>query len=216
MDTTMSADVSFWNRIAEEYAAKPVENVPAYERKKEITRALLGPGQTIFDYGCGTGSLALELAPHVDHVHAMDISREMVRIARGKAEARGADNVTFHQGTLDDQVPFPPGFFAGVTAYNILHLVEDRAATLRTLHQLLAPGGFFVSSTVCLGESWVPYPVIIGAMRLFGRAPRVWRVDKATVRREMEAAGFVDVTEHDVGARAQTGFIVAKKPGEKR
>ncbi|MEC7522571.1 MAG: class I SAM-dependent methyltransferase [Myxococcota bacterium] len=209
----MKTDAEFWNRAAEKYAAKPVSNVAAFERKKEITRALLAPDQTLFEHGCGTGSLALELAPHVAHVHAMDISAEMVRIARGKAEAQGVDNVTFHVGTLEGGAPLAAGEADGVAAFNILHLVEDRPGVLRTLFELLAPGGFFVSSTACLGETWMPLPALIGVLRLIGRAPRVWSFDKATLRREMEEAGFVDVTEHDVGADAMTAFVVAAKPG---
>ena len=108
----MTVDAKWWDGIADEYAAKPIDNVPAYERKLEITRARLAPEQTVLDIGCGTGSLALELAPHVEHVHAMDISAEMLRHGRRKAAAAGADNVTFHHGTLDGPTPFEPASLA--------------------------------------------------------------------------------------------------------
>jgi arsenite methyltransferase len=59
-------DARFWNGIAEKYAAQPVANVPAFERKKAITREHLRPDSSVLELGCGTGTLALETArrPH--------------------------------------------------------------------------------------------------------------------------------------------------------
>ncbi|MGF1466138.1 MAG: class I SAM-dependent methyltransferase [Sandaracinaceae bacterium] len=207
-----TADAQFWDNLAEKYSAKPIDNVPAYERKLEITKARLRPRHVILDIGCGTGSLALELAPHVAHVHAMDVSGEMLRIARSKADAGGTTNVTFHRGTLDEPHPFDPGTFAGVCAYNILHLVDDRPGMLRTIFELLEPGGFFVSSTVCLSGSWTPFGLILPVMRWLGQAPRVWMLDHGTVEREIRGAGFIDVEEIDVGGGPRVAFVVATKP----
>jgi arsenite methyltransferase len=210
--TTMTTDAKFWDALAEKYAANPVANVAAYERKKAITRELLEQDATILDIGCGTGSLALDLAPFVGHVHAMDVSAEMIRIANRKKTAQEATNVTFYQGTLDEPDTFEPAQFDGVCAYNILHLVDDREATLRTIFELLAPGGVFISSNVCLGGTWVPYGAMIAVMRWFGKAPMVYLYDRDTVLREFRAAGFVDVEVHDVGADAIVSFVTAAKP----
>lgn len=207
-----TADAKFWDDLAEEYAAKPVDNVPAYERKLEITKALLEPDQRVFDLGCGTGSLALELAPHVAEVHSMDISKEMLRIARGKSQAAGVTNVTFHQGTLDGPTGFEPQSFGGVCAYNILHLVEDCRGTLETLYEMLEPGGFFVSSTVCLGNSYLPYRWLLTVMRWVGKAPNVYILRQSDLGEEMRGVGFEAVTAKEVGASKTTAFIVARKP----
>ena len=211
--TAMTADAKFWNAAAKKYAAKPVGNVSAYERKKAITREMLEKDATILDIGCGTGSLALELSPSVGHVHAMDISAEMIRIANGKKAEQKATNVTFYQGTLDQPDAFEPEQFDGVCAYNILHLVDDREGTLRTIFDLLAPGGAFVSSNVCLGGTWVPYGAMIAVMRWFGKAPMVVHLyHRDTIVDELRAAGFVDVEVHDVGAGKIVAFVTATKP----
>lgn len=211
--TTVTADASFWDGIAEKYAAKPVGNVSAYERKKAITRELLGKDSTILDIGCGTGSLALELSPFVGEVHAMDVSGEMIRIANGKKAEQEATNVTFHRGTLDEPHPFHSQQFDGVCAYNILHLVDDREATLKTVFQLLAPGGVLVASHVCLGGGWVPYGPLIAVMRWLGKAPAVQLYDRETALRELRDAGFADIEVHDVGAAKIVTFVTARKPG---
>lgn len=210
--TTMSTDASFWNKAAEKYAASPVGDVPAFERKKAITRRLLTADATILELGCGTGSLALEMAPHAGHIHGMDISSEMVRIANDKKQAQGVRNVTFHEGTLDGPLPVEAGTLDGAWAYSILHLVPDRRGTLEKLFALLKPGGTLVSSNVCLKGSWVPYGAVIAVMRWFGKAPNVYLYDRDTILRELGEVGFRDVKVHEVGADAKVAFITATKP----
>ena len=208
----MSEDARFWNGIAEKYAAKPVANVPAFERKKSITREHLRPDSSVLELGCGTGTLALAMARHAGHIEAMDISAEMLRIADQKREAEGVTNVTFRQGTLDGGHPYQPESFDSVWAYSILHLVPDRRRVLATLFDLLKPGGSLIASSVCLGDARVPYGPIIAVMRWFGKAPVVQVYSRETVLRELREIGFADVTERDVGAEKTIAFVVAKKP----
>ena len=136
----------------------------------------------------------------------------MLRIGRRKAEVAGVINITFHQGVLEDASAFQPEQFDCVCAYNILHLVDDRAWTLRRVYELLKPGGFFVGSTAVLGESWIPFGPVLKVMQWLGKAPAVYIFDKDTHLRELRDAGFVDISTPDVGAKKDTAFVVAKKP----
>ncbi|MBC8067611.1 MAG: class I SAM-dependent methyltransferase [Deltaproteobacteria bacterium] len=207
----MTLDATFWNRLAEKYSRQPVANPDAFERKIAVTQALLTAQAAVLDIGCGTGSLALRLAPSAARVHGLDLSSEMIRIAEGKARAQQIDNVTFHVGAFDDDfTAFPDGSLDGICAFSLLHLVEDRAAALARIYRLLKPGGFFVSSTICLGESWVPYRPILTVMRWLGKAPRVSVFARKTLEREVGEAGFVDITTPDVGAEATVAFVVAR------
>ena len=210
--TTMTTDAQFWDRLAEKYAAQPVKDAAAFDRKKAITREHLQPRSTVLEIGCGTGSLALEMSRHAGHIHAIDVSPEMIRIAERKKADQGVTNVTFHAGTLEAVLPRIPAEVDAVWAYSILHLVDDRAATLKTLFERLKPGGTFISSNVCLGGTWVPNRTMIAVMRWFGKAPRVYCHSRKTILREIAAAGFVDVAEQDVGAHKLVAFVVAKKP----
>jgi arsenite methyltransferase len=210
----VTADATFWDNIAEKYAAQPVEDPDAFDRKIAITLSHLRPEHTVLNIGCGTGSLSLRLAGSGADLHGLDISSEMIRIARGKAAAQGVDNVTFHVGPFDETFDaFSPGSLDGICAYSILHLLEDRRAALAQIFRLLKPGGFFISSTACLGNTWVPYGPLIGLMRLFGKAPLVQIFSAEALADEVRAAGFVDVTAPDVGAKATVCFMVARKPG---
>jgi ubiquinone/menaquinone biosynthesis C-methylase UbiE len=208
----MNHDAKFWDDIAERYAKKAVPNPEAYQRKLTVTKERLRREDRILDVGCGTGSLALELAPHVAHVDAIDLSSAMIDIAKEKAKRRGIHNVTFHNATLDDNLPFEPESFQGICAYNLLHLVHDRTGTVGKIFALLKAGGFFISSTVCLGESYVPYGLILPVMRWLGKAPAVhiFRVDELVT--EIQQAGFEQLAMPRVGANATTGFLLANKP----
>jgi arsenite methyltransferase len=208
----MAAEAAFWNDLAERYARQPLANPAAFERKIEITRSCMKPTDVVLDIGCGTGSLALRLASAAATIHGLDTSSEMVRIARSKAEAAGAANVSFHIGALDSFDLFEPASLDGVCAYSLLHLVENLPAALGRIYQLLRPGGFFISSTVCLGESWVPYRPILQVMRWLGKAPRVRTLRKRELADELRRAGFDGLEQPDVGAESTIAFIVATKP----
>lgn len=207
------ADATFWNKIAEHYAAKPVDNPEAFERKIAVTKELLTPEQVVFELGCGTGSLALRLAPWVAEIRGLDLSPEMVRIARDKASKAAVDNVAFEVGAFDSSfTTLGPSSVDGVCAFSILHLLEDRADALARIFALLKPGGFFVSSTTCLGGGWVPYGPLLKVMKALKRAPAVWVFSEDTLRAEMEAAGFVDLDAPEVGASGTLAFLTCRKP----
>lgn len=216
VDAMSRDDATFWNKIAERYSARAVPDPAAFERKIAITVGMMEPAHTVLDIGCGTGSLALRLAPHGAEIHGLDISREMIRIAREKAAAAKVDNVVFHVAPFDARFDaFAPASLDGICAYSILHLMdlEQREASLARIHELLVPGGFFISSTLCLGESWVPYGALIRVMRWFGKAPRtVAEIKKEALDAEIRAAGFVELASPDVGAQASVAFRTARKP----
>ena len=210
----MTADSAFWDNIAEKYARKPVEDVSAFERKTALTRALMKPTDVVLDVGCGTGSLALLLAPFAAQVHGLDFSAEMTRIARSKAAAQGITNVSFHTQAFDDRFTvLPEQSLDGLCANSLLHLVDDRAAALAHMFRLIKPGGFFVTSTVCLGESWIPYGPVLTLMRWLGKAPKVTLLSKQMLADDVRRAGFVDLQTPDVGAKPIVGFVIARRPG---
>ena len=211
--STTTSDAAFWNGVAEKYSRSPLANPGAFERKIEITKSRMTASDTVLDIGCGTGSLALRLAPFAAHVHGLDVSSEMIRIAKGKAAAGNVDNVAFHVGPFDDTVPFAPASVDVLCAYSILHLVDDLPAALQRIHRLVKPGGSFVSSTACLRDSWVPFGPLVWAMRLVGKAPKVVQLlSAAALKDAMAAAGFVDIEAPDVGAKKMVAFFVARKP----
>jgi len=203
---------TFWDKVAEKYAASPIKNMDAYEATLDHTRKLLRETDKALEIGCGTGTTALKLAPSAAHITASDLSGNMVAIANSKAEAEGIQNVRFVQGvpgeaTLEDGAPYDVAL-----AFNLLHLVEDRAEMLRHLSALIKPGGLFISKTVCLGEGISIWPFILPVMQAIGRAPYVKFFKVTEIENEFREAGFeiVEATDYPGGKRP-SHFVVARR-----
>lgn len=92
----------FWDRHAKGYAKRPVADATAYQRKLKLTQDYLSPDLEVLELGCGTGTTALIHAPFVKHITGINISRNMLEIARAKAESGNVKNVTFQQSSIDD------------------------------------------------------------------------------------------------------------------
>jgi SAM-dependent methyltransferase len=212
--THAAPDARFWDAIAEDYARKPLPNPEATARKLDVVRTLLRPTDRLLDLGCGTGTILLELAPHVAEAHGVDLSPGMIAIANRKADAAGARNITFRAqaaGGLDD---VPDGTYDQVLAFNLLHLVDDPAALTRSIFRVLRPGGSFASSTACMGGRWFPpYFLLLPVMRLLGKAPPVTMLTLAELRAALTGAGFEAIEAPEVGAAADHVFLTARKPG---
>jgi len=206
-------DAAFWNKIADGYAAKPVDDPDAFERKIAITRSLMPEPCSVLEIGCGTGSLALRLADRAACYDGVDVSDVMLGHARSKADAAGADHLNFHCMPFQrDTVPFAPETFDVVCAFSILHLVDDRTDTLAHLYELVKPGGFLVASTVCLANSWFPYGPVLAVMKAVGKAPAVTRLTSDQLAEDVHEAGFRDIVHPDVGASRTISFLHAVKP----
>ncbi|MBW6419243.1 class I SAM-dependent methyltransferase [Celeribacter sp. PS-C1] len=212
--TDLKKDARFWNRAARKYAASPVADMMGYERTLERTRQSLTAEDTVFEFGCGTGTTALKLAPSVRQYVASDISSEMIAIAREKADREGATNVRFEIGTPEETV-WSEGTFDAVLGFSVLHLVPDLDVTLQSVHRLLKPGGTFITKTPCLREMNMLLRLVVPAMQLVGKAPSVLFLSAKELEQRMEAAGFeiVERARHGSGRKDARPFLVAKKRG---
>lgn len=206
-------DAQFWDRVARKYSTGPIADMAGYEQTLERTRHYLKGDETAFEFGCGTGTTALKLAPSVGRIVATDISSEMIAIARERAEAEGQGNATF-EVAQPAAAPWPDGAFDIALGFNVLHLVADREAVLRGVHRLLRPGGLFISKTPCLKEVNLLIRAAVPLMQLIGKAPRVVAsLSAADLEREISAAGFeiIERARHASRGKDVRPFVVARK-----
>jgi ubiquinone/menaquinone biosynthesis C-methylase UbiE len=202
----------FWDSAARKYAVQPLADPAAYERTLERTRHYLKNTDVVVEFGCGTGTTALKLAPAAARIVASDISPEMIAIGREKAEVEGVRTVEFAVAT-PETAPWPDASFDVALAFNLLHLIEARQAALANVHRLLKPGGLFISKTPCLADANPIYRVIVPVMRLAGKAPYVAFFSDADLEREIVAAGFeiIERDRHGSKPRDPRPFLVARR-----
>ncbi|MCB9760684.1 MAG: metalloregulator ArsR/SmtB family transcription factor [Alphaproteobacteria bacterium] len=103
--------------------------------------ALLPPGLTIADLGCGTGEVLVALAPVAGRVIGVDREARMLEVAAGRAQ--GLCNVELREGGLE-ALPLDDGAVDLALCMLVLHHVEDPGAVLAEAARALAPGGRLV------------------------------------------------------------------------
>lgn len=200
----------FWDRRAKSYAKRPIADEAAYERTLERVRAYLTPNDRVLELGCGTGTTALKLAASAREILATDYSTEMIAIAASKAASAGVDNVQFRVGTLGDPVLAPEAFDV-VMAMNFLHLLDDTPGTLRSIRELVRPGGLFISKTPCVGDLGRLLRVAISLMQAVGFAPFVNFVSERELSAELLRAGFSIEETGMYPLKNRAFFVVARK-----
>jgi len=142
----MLTAAKFWDRAAKKYIARPIKDLPTYQKKLQLTAGYLAPTANVLEVGCGSGATAIYHAPQVQQILATDISPVMLQHGRDSARQAGIANIEFRLAAIE-QLSADTARFDAVLALNVLHLVDDVAAALTRIYTLLAENGVFVSST---------------------------------------------------------------------
>lgn len=207
----MNKSDKFWDKTAERYAKSTISDEETYQKKLAETQSFFEPNMRILEFGCGTGTTAIHHAAHVQHVDATDISENMLEIGRGRAKEAGVDNITFTRGTLAD-IKAQDASLDAVLGLNVIHLVPDRQAVLAEVARILKPGGIFVSSTACLGHSFLRFIKLVAPLgKMFGLMPDVFIMTEEELAAEIERAGFKIERQWHHGKSGIGVFIVARR-----
>lgn len=211
----MAQSAAFWDSIAERYAKSPVKDVEAYEYTLERTRSYLSAEDSVLELGAGTGSTALLLASSVARYVASDLSPKMTEIGRTKAKDQGVSNVEFvAAGVSDPQLARTT--YDAVVALNLLHLLQDLPEQLKRIHELVRPGGLFISKSVCLNAKGLPFKfrvmkLAIPLMQLVGKAPYVNALTIEELERQVTHAGFDIIEAGNYPAAPPSRYLVARR-----
>jgi SAM-dependent methyltransferase len=174
----------------------------------------LRPGETVLDLGSGAGADVLISAQRVTpggRAIGLDMTTEMLDLARANATAAGVTNVEFLQGYLED-IPLPDDSVDVVISNCVINLAADKNVVLRQAARVLRAGGRFAVSDV------IADPNMDEATR---RDAEQWTgciagaLTEADYRAALSGAGFVDIDikeTHRVHTHAASAIIRARKP----
>ena len=199
--------------------------------------AQLQPGETVLDLGSGGGIDVLLSAKRVGpsgKAFGLDMTDEMLALARENRRKAGVENVEFLKGTIEE-IPLPDNSVDVIISNCVINLSGDKDRVLREAFRVLKPSGrLAVSDVVIRGE--VPAVVrksmelwvgcIAGAMQetdyrqklltagfesIDVEPTRIYQVEEA--RGYLAAAGLdADVVGPQIKDKFMSAFIRAKKP----
>ncbi|HCH31910.1 MAG TPA: SAM-dependent methyltransferase [Oceanospirillaceae bacterium] len=201
----------FWDKIANKYSQQKVADPGAYEKKLSITQQYFTPESNVLEFACGTGSTAIIHAPFVRSILATDISSNMIEIAKEKLRSNNIDNIQFKKCSIEE-IDVADESLDVVMAHSILHLVNNPDDVIRIAHSKLKQNGFFVTSTVCMGDSFF-YSVmarLISLASILGVLPRLQVLSSKGLARRMEELGF-EIDYQWRPTKNGSIFIIAKK-----
>lgn len=141
----------FWDKQAKRYDYSERQFESVFKDVIAETKTYLDKNDQVLDFGCATGSKTLELVDAVDHVHGIDLSTAMINEAIKKKNKSAVKNASFSQGTIfsDD---LEEASFDKIVSYGVIHLLDDSEKVVQRIHELLKPGGLFISTTACLQD----------------------------------------------------------------
>ena len=139
--------IGVWDQMAPVYVREIDKRfVPIVEHL--VARADLQPGHHVIDLGTGTGSVALQVAATIapdGRVTAVDISPDMLALARQRAAGAGPTNIVFQEGRAE-ALPVANESADAVLACLSMMYVIDRGAAAREIARVLRPGGRLVAA----------------------------------------------------------------------
>lgn len=99
-----------------------------------------GPFERVVDLGTGTGRMLTLFAPRARELEGLDLSHQMLTVARANLDAAGADNASVRQGDVQE-TPFPENYADLVIVHQVLHYLETPEDVIAEAARILRPGG---------------------------------------------------------------------------
>lgn len=179
---------------AEEAAAVPADAILAsFGCGNPTALAELLPGQTVLDLGSGGGIDVLLSARRVGptgKAYGLDMTPEMLEVARANQAKAGATNVEFLEGTIE-AIPLPDSAVDVIISNCVINLSTDKDQVLREAFRVLSPGGRLAVSDIVIRRE---LPEAVRKDMELWTGCIAGALLESDYRARLAAAGFTDIT----------------------
>ncbi len=206
-----SSPEKFWNLIAKKYAADPLPDRPAYDKKIAKLKTFLSPDMHVLDIGCATGTQCADLSDSVKQMTGIDISSKLLAIAEQRLAEKDIENVEFVETNAFDE-RFQAHQFDAVMAFHVMHFYIDINTIINRIYELLRPGGIFISETGCLADRGKFLGSALKTAGAVGFLPRMSIHSDRQLQAAIKNAGFeiLDKTKYSKDPDAEFTYIAKK------
>jgi arsenite methyltransferase len=184
------------------YSADELDELPGTAKAvslgcgNPVALATLSPGEVVLDLGSGGGIDVLLSARRVSpcgKAYGLDMTDEMLELARRNQREAGVENVEFLKGEIEE-IPLPDGHVDVVISNCVINLSTEKERVIGEAFRVLKPGGrFAVSDVVFLGDkSALPTEVMRTAEMWSGCVSGA--LEKEEYESMLRATGFEDVS----------------------
>lgn len=184
---------------AEELASIPAEANMGLSCGNPLATAHLKEGEVVVDLGSGGGLdvflAARQVGPSGKAI-GIDMTPQMLELARANAVKGGYENVEFLEGQID-AIPLSDGVADIVISNCVVNLAPDKNKVFREIHRVLRPGGRVAISDIALKQE-LPNEVAQSAAALVGCIAGAISIKE--YEDGLRAAGFSEVAVVDTGA----------------
>jgi ubiquinone/menaquinone biosynthesis C-methylase UbiE len=200
----------------EELTQLPEEvNTTSFGCGNPVALASLQPGEVVLDLGSGGGLDVLLAAKRVGaegYVYGVDMTDEMLTVARRNAERTGASNVEFLKGDIE-ALPLPDNSVDVIISNCVINLSPDKGDVLREAFRVLRPGGRLAVSDIVVDGELTDLPVSETQIRtaLSWAGCIAGALTNAQYRTFLAAAGFERISV-DVRHRYTMEDLVSSAP----
>ena len=205
----MNKKEKFWDRIAKNYDIQVNEDDQTAIKIIELTKKYLHKDDILLDFACATGKFTFEISDSVKEIHGIDISSEMIAIAKRNAEESNIDHVHFAQTTIFDE-RYKKESFNLILAFNILHLLEDPGPVMQRINELLKPGDVFISATACMGKSKSFLQLFLWPLSKIGIVPYL-NFFKPSELEDLIVNAKFEITETETLTSSLMNYFIAAK-----
>lgn len=184
---------------ADELAVIPAEANLGLSCGNPTALAALKSGEIVVDLGSGGGMdvfLAAAKVGPTGKAIGIDMTAEMIDLARRNAQKANIDNAEFYLATID-QLPLPPSSVDCVISNCVINLAIDKPAVFREIYRVLKPGGRVAISDIALTR---PLPIDLAADLTAYVGCIAGAISIEEYRRGLLGAGFADVQVVDTRA----------------
>lgn len=136
-----AAAMSYFERVAAEWDGLRALHYPEDAIEAAILEAAgAGPFDFVIDMGTGTGRMLGLLAERTDRAEGVDLSHQMLTVARANLQAKGVTNVGVRHGDAT-AAPFDDAVADLVVIHQVLHFLDEPWRALSEAARTLKPGG---------------------------------------------------------------------------